>query len=183
LRVGVWEQFYGVPVRAEIAQTVSRAAAMLDAQGFIVDAFAPEGLERAPNVWAFLFGQWGAAPAGFTGEQVLQNLSAREALRASLLRQMEGVAAILMPVCGITAFRPGERRWQAGDSEIGLFQMAMPAVIANVLGLPAVALPIAKSAEGLPIGVQLMGRPYEDELLLEIAVRLEDARGAWTGPA
>ena len=36
------------------------------------------------------------------------------------------------------------------------------------------------SSDGLPIGVQLMGRPYEDELLLEIAVRLEEARGPWT---
>ena len=69
-----------------------------------------------------------------------------------------------------------------GEKEIGLFQMAMPAVLANVLGLPAVTLPIATSSDGLPIGVQLMGRPYEDELLLEIAVRLEEARGPWGGP-
>jgi Asp-tRNA(Asn)/Glu-tRNA(Gln) amidotransferase A subunit family amidase len=31
--------------------------------------------------------------------------------------------------------------------------------------------------DGLPVGVQLVGRPYEEELLLEIAVRLEEARG------
>jgi len=57
----------------------------------------------------------------------------------------------------------------------------MPAVLANVLGLPAVTIPVALSREGLPIGVQLMGRPYEDELLLELAVRLEEARGPWVG--
>jgi Asp-tRNA(Asn)/Glu-tRNA(Gln) amidotransferase A subunit family amidase len=70
----------------------------------------------------------------------------------------------------------------AGDREIGVFQMAMPAVIANVLGLPAVTLPVAISSEGLPVGIQLVGRPYEDELLMEIALRLEEARGPWTGP-
>jgi Asp-tRNA(Asn)/Glu-tRNA(Gln) amidotransferase A subunit family amidase len=37
------------------------------------------------------------------------------------------------------------------------------------------------SRSGLPIGVQLMGRPYEDELLLDLAVRLEEARGPWAG--
>jgi Asp-tRNA(Asn)/Glu-tRNA(Gln) amidotransferase A subunit family amidase len=37
------------------------------------------------------------------------------------------------------------------------------------------------SRDGLPIGVQLMGRPYEDELLLELAIRLEEARGVWPG--
>ena len=182
LRIGVWERFYDVPVEAEIADAVSRAGVMLDAQGFIVDAFEPRGMERAPNVWAFLFGQWAVKPAEYTGEQVLLNLAARDRMRAALLRQMEDVAAIVMPVCGITAFRHGERKWQVGEKEIGMFQMAMPAVVANVLGLPAVALPVMMSSEGLPIGVQLMGRPYEDELLLEIAVRLEEARGVWTGP-
>jgi Asp-tRNA(Asn)/Glu-tRNA(Gln) amidotransferase A subunit family amidase len=46
-----------------------------------------------------------------------------------------------------------------------------------------VTLPIARTADGLPIGIQLMGRPFEDELLLEIAIRLEEARGIWSGPA
>jgi amidase len=182
LRICVWERFYNVPVQEEVAQALSRAAGMLDAQGFIVDGFNPAGLERAPNVWAFFFGQWGASPASFTGEQVLANLAERDRLRVSLLRQMGEAAAIAMPVCGITAPRHGERKWSAGDREIGVFQMAMPAVIANVLGLPAVTLPIAISSEGLPVGIQLVGRPYEDELLMEIALRLEEARGPWIGP-
>jgi Asp-tRNA(Asn)/Glu-tRNA(Gln) amidotransferase A subunit family amidase len=182
VRIGVWERFYNVPVQEEVAQVLSRAAGMLDAQGFIVDGFEPVGLERAPNVWAFLFGQWGASPASFTGEQVLANLAERDRLRVSLLRQMGEAAAIVMPVCGITAPRHGERKWPAEDREIGVFQMAMPAVIANVLGLPALTLPIAVSTEGLPVGIQLVGRPYEDELLMEIALRLEEARGPWTGP-
>jgi Asp-tRNA(Asn)/Glu-tRNA(Gln) amidotransferase A subunit family amidase len=38
------------------------------------------------------------------------------------------------------------------------------------------------SADGLPIGVQLIGRPYEEELILDVAVRLEEARGPLPGP-
>ena len=68
-----------------------------------------------------------------------------------------------------------------GGREIGMFQAAMPAVIANVLGLPAVTLPITLSPERVPVGMQLIGRPFEDELLLEIALRLEEARGPWIG--
>jgi Asp-tRNA(Asn)/Glu-tRNA(Gln) amidotransferase A subunit family amidase len=49
----------------------------------------------------------------------------------------------------------------------------MPVVVANVLGLPAVTVPVTVSREGLPIGVQLMGRPYDDELLLDLAERVE----------
>lgn len=203
LRIGVWERFYGVPVEDEIRAAVRQAAALLAGLGFAVDEFAPQGLERAPNVWAFLFNRWpmaatrkllegreaeahwtlaenlGAEPPSV--EQVLSNLAARDHMRASLLRQMESVAAVAMPVCGITAFPHRQRTWEIEGKQIGLFQAMMPAVLANVLGLPAVTVPFLKSRDGLPIGVQLLGRPYEDELLLELAVRLEGARGTWSG--
>ena len=87
-----------------------------------------------------------------------------------------------MPAFGIAAFRHGESKWQVEGKEIGLFQAAMPALVANVLGLPAVTIPIAVTSVGLPVGVQLMGRPFEDELLLDLAIRIEEARGAWAGP-
>lgn len=182
LRIGIWDQFYGVPVQEDVTQALARASVMLDAQGFTVDAFQPLGLERAPNVWAFLFGQWPACPAEFTGDQILATLAERDRLRHVFLEQMGEAAAIAMPVAGITAFRHGERRWSVGGREIGLFQSAMPAVIANVLGLPAVTLPVMLSSGGLPVGIQLVGRPFSDELLLEVALRLEEARGVWTGP-
>ena len=196
VRVGVWEQFYTAPVDPQIRAAVRRAAGLLDQLGLPVEAFEPRGLERAPNVWAFLFSQWSAAATRklvegreaeahwtlletlgskeVTGEQVLVNLAARDRMRASLLRQMENVPILLMPVCGILAFRHRERKWSVEGKEIGLFQAMMPAVLANVLGLPAVTVPMAVSEEGLPIGVQLVGRPYEDELLLDLAVRLEE---------
>jgi amidase len=102
-------------------------------------------------------------------------------MRASLPRQMEDVSAILMPVCGVPAFAHRQRKWEIDGKSIGLFQAIMPAVLANVFGLPAVTIPVTVSEGGLPLGVQLAGRPYEDELLLDLAVRLEEARGAWTG--
>ncbi|SPF56613.1 Amidase [Candidatus Sulfopaludibacter sp. SbA4] len=199
LRIGVWEQFYAVPVAEEIRGAVRQAAAFLQQCGFPADEFRPQGLERAPNVWAFLFTDWPAAATRkfiegreseahwtlletlstkpITAEQVMTNLAARDAMRASLLRQMRNVPVLLMPVAGIAAFRHRERKWDVGGKSIGLFQALMPAVLPNVLGLPAVTVPIGLSREGLPIGVQLVGRPYEDELLLELAVRLEELRG------
>jgi Asp-tRNA(Asn)/Glu-tRNA(Gln) amidotransferase A subunit family amidase len=203
-RIGVWEQFYHVPVHAAIRAAVRKAAGMLAGLGLAVDEFHPTGLERAPNVWGFLFAQWPqvATRKMFEGreeelhwtlresltqdqptaDQALLNLAARDRMRASLLRQMENVSAILMPVCGVPAFAHRQRQWEIDGKTIGLFQAMMPAVLANVLGLPAVTIPVAVSEEGLPVGVQLVGRPYEDELLLDLAVRLEEARGAWTGP-
>jgi Asp-tRNA(Asn)/Glu-tRNA(Gln) amidotransferase A subunit family amidase len=200
-RIGVWEQFYGVPAAPEIRAAVRQAASWMESAGFAVDSFDPAGLDRAPNVWAFLF-KWPLSairqmaegrqaemhwtlqealdPAESTANQVMLNLAARDRLRAALLRQLETRAAVILPVCGIPAFPHRQRKFSAGESQIGLFQAMMPAVLANVLGLPAVTVPIALTAEGLPIGIQLMGRPYQDEVLLELAIRLEEARGAWT---
>jgi amidase len=190
IRIGIWEQFYSVPVDADVRAAVRVAAERLAGDGFPVDTFAPTGMERAPNVWAFLFSQWPAPTvrkmvegredelhwtlreslndADPSGEQVAINLSMRDRMRASLIRQMENVDAILMPVCSIKAFSHRQRRFDIEGKEIGLFQAMMPAVLANVLGLPAVTVPISNA-----VGVQLLGRPYEDELLLELAVRLQ----------
>ncbi len=198
--IGVCEQFYAAPVDPEIRDAVRRAAALLECTGLEVSEFAMTGMERVPNVWAFLFSDWPAAETRIwlegreaeahwtlleflpdseppTAGQILQNLAARDRLRAALLRQMEQVPVLLMPVCGIPAFRHRERRWTVGCREIGLFQAMMPVVLANVLGLPAVTVPMSVTRDGLPAGVQLMGRPFEDELLLEVAIRLEEARG------
>jgi len=209
LRVGVVEQFYGVPLDPEIRQMVERAAAMLTGFGIPVDRFALRGLERAPNLWWFFFGQ---LPAPFTKqiiagreadahwtatefldsaleqpavtvEQLLLNLAKRDRMRAALLQQMEDCPVLLMPPCGVTAFPHRTRHWKFGEEEIGLFQAMMPATPFNLLGLPAVVIPLGVSREGLPIGVQLVGRPYEEERILDLAVRLEKARGPFALPA
>jgi amidase len=213
LRVGLVEQFYRVPVDPEIRQTVRRAAQVLADLMIPAEAFAPQGLERAPNLWWFFMGQMAARltqqmiegregdahwtttellsggleqPAP-TVDQLLLNLATRDRMRASLLRQMEEFPVLLMPPCGVTAFPHRSRRWTVGQNmdevEIGLFQATMPATPFNLLGLPAVVIPFGMSTEGLPIGIQLVGRPYEEELILELAVRLENARGPFAGPA
>src|SRR5581483_9445026 len=61
VRVGLWEQFYTVPVDPPIRAAVRKAGERLQRIGLPVDSFEPRGLERAPNVWAFLFSQWTAS--------------------------------------------------------------------------------------------------------------------------
>jgi amidase len=48
--------------------------------------------------------------------------------------------------------------------------------IANMTGLPAISLPLHWSSEGLPIGVQAIGPPAGDALLLQLAAQIEEAR-------
>ena len=208
LRIGLMEQFGTVPVQPEIRETVRRAASCLGDLGFVVEPFEPAGLERAPNLWSFLFSDLPSRvtkeliagreqDAHWTGTEflnralekpeptvlrVLDVLAERDRMRTGLLRRMEQVPVLLTPACGITAFRHRERRWSTGVKDIGLFEAVMPLTPSNLLGLPAMVIPFGMSAEGLPIGVQLVGRPYEEEVLLEIAVRMEEARGPFPGP-
>ena len=58
----------------------------------------------------------------------------------------------------------------------------MPSTIFNLLGMPAVTIPFGSDEAGMPVGIQLGGRPYEEELLLELAVRMEQARGPFRSP-
>ncbi len=208
LRIGLMEQFYKVPVHPEIRETVARAARALEQLGFPVDPFEPKGLERAPNLWWFFFGQ---LPARFTKrlilgceedahwsstefmeaalneaeptvEHLLTNLAVRDKMRAGFLRQLERYPVLLLPPCGVTAFRHRERRWPVGEKSIGLFEAMMPATPFNLLGLPGLVVPYGFSNAGLPIGIQLAGAPYSEELLLEVGARLEAARGPLPSP-
>ena len=103
-------------------------------------------------------------------------------MRAALLREMEDVPIIVSPVCGVPAFRHRERNWKTDSKPIGLFEAMMPVTPWNLLGMPALTVPFGISADGLPIGVQLIGRPYEEEVILEVATRLEQARGPFPSP-
>jgi amidase len=203
IRIGVMEQFYDVPVTPSIRKCVSDAASALAGLGFAVDEFHPAGLERAPNLWNFFFGtllaqsmreriagrekeaHWtytenldlAKDSAPISARQVVESLAARDAMRRKLLGQMRGARVLLTPVSSIPAFRHRERKFEVEGRRIGLFQAMMTVTTFNLLGLPALVVPFGMSEDGLPIGVQLVGRPWEEELLLEIGVRLEEARG------
>jgi amidase len=208
IRVGVMEQWYDVPVDPEIRAAVRDAAASLASIGLPADEFRPGGMERVPSVWWFFFGTVNAPPLRKmiegrpddasptlhefladaaqdpdpSGEKVMQMLAARDRLRCAFLRQMEEFPVLLLPPCGITAFPHRARRYPVDEREIGLFQAMMPATFVNLFGLPGLVIPWTRSSDGLPIGIQLVGRPYDEELLLEIAIRLEEARGVYPAP-
>ena len=53
----------------------------------------------------------------------------------------------------------------------------------NLLGMPGLVVPMGVTKEGLPVGVQLVAKPYDEELLLHVGELLEQARGPFEGPA
>lgn len=208
LRIGVMEQFYNVPVQNVMRDTVRKAAAVLESIGFPVDEFKPRGFEKAPNVWAFFFtdlpsrstarfiagreqdAHWSGTEflSKITGtpepgwDKVLYMLSERDRLRRELMRQMESHRVLLLPPCGVPAFRHRERKWETESKSIGLFEAMMPATVFNLVGFPGLVVPFGFTQEGIPVGIQLVARPYDEELLLELGMRLEEARGPFPAP-
>ena len=104
---------------------------------------------------------------------------ARDGERANILRAMSDTPILLSPVCAAPAFPHGEGNWRP---KTGYRDTMRHSQWLNLAGFPGVAVPMGKSPEGLPIGVQLVGRPYEDELVLAVAEQLEAARGPWQPP-
>ncbi len=123
-----------------------------------------------------------------TMQEFIAKSAARDFERARILKAMEDVDVLLSPVCSAPAFRHGEGTWRSGprkgpSEKIGGYRETMRhSQWLNLAGLPGLSIPIATSADGLPIGVQLIGHPFSEELLLSVAESLELARGPWQPP-
>jgi Asp-tRNA(Asn)/Glu-tRNA(Gln) amidotransferase A subunit family amidase len=204
MRVGILESKALGNVTAETVETVKRAAALLS-ERFYVEPFRLEGLEQAIELWWFFFGpmiarlfepmvegQEGELSRMFreylavarlkiapTVDQFMAACVKRDTVRARIIKQMREVPILLSPVCAAPAFRHGEGNWQAGS---GYRDTMRHAQWLNLAGFPGVSVPMGLSAEGLPIGVQVIGRPNEDELVLAVAEILDTARGRWEPP-
>jgi len=105
-----------------------------------------------------------------TTPRLAEILLARDRMRSRLLHFLGPRSVILAPVFGVTAF-PHRRR------DFELMDAVRPLTPWNLLGLPALVVPISTSPDGLPAGVQLIAAPYCEELLLDLGKRLEEARG------
>ena len=90
-----------------------------------------------------------------------------------------GVNAILTPATPSAAFGIGEK----GRDPVEMYLNDVFTVTVNMAGLPGIAVPGGLSAEGLPLGLQLIGRPFDEEGLFSLAQVIEDAAGRFTPAA
>jgi Asp-tRNA(Asn)/Glu-tRNA(Gln) amidotransferase A subunit family amidase len=206
-RVGYFEDDGRTPVTKETRAVVQRAAQSLSDAGFIVEPFRPEGLEEARQLWRVLFVDgaamvlrqayegresdmysivreiidYSAGDPPLTAERLLDTLFRRDMVRARFLDQMERYPILLCPVNAVPAFRHGERSWTVDSKTVEYLDASSYSQWFNLLGNPGAVVPMGRSDEGLPIGVQVVGRPWEEELVLSVAAVIEKA-GGWTAP-
>ena len=108
-------------------------------------------------------------------EKVAAAVLERGSLREGLLLWMKTTPLILAPVGATPAFEHGTRRVDVNGQSISVFRAFSYAQTFNVFGLPSVVVPAGLSAEGLPIGVQIVGRPFEEGIVLAAARVVEEA--------
>jgi Asp-tRNA(Asn)/Glu-tRNA(Gln) amidotransferase A subunit family amidase len=208
LRIGYFEDDGHTPVTAETRKAIRTAAEALRGAGFQVEHFQPEGLEEARQLWEKFFVvcggmllrsmfkemkgdissilkqflDWSAAEPALTAETLLDVWIRRDALRVRFFAKMQEYPILLCPAAAVPAFRHGERNWQVEGKTVGYLDAWSYAEFFNLLGNPAAVVPVGQSSEGLPIGVQLVGRPWEEEQVLSVAGILEQLSGDWKMP-
>jgi aspartyl-tRNA(Asn)/glutamyl-tRNA(Gln) amidotransferase subunit A len=92
----------------------------------------------------------------------------------------DGVDAILTPATPSAAFGLGE---MTNADPIQMYLNDVFTVTVNLAGLPGIAVPTGQNAQGLPLGLQLIGRPWEEGDLLNVAYSLEQSAGFVAKPA
>ncbi|HYV06700.1 MAG TPA: amidase [Blastocatellia bacterium] len=206
LRV-MWHTNNGfAPVTAATRDTVERAAKALADRRLEVEERRPAGIERAFELWYAFLGQAGvpgivnlyngreelmgplmqalkAIVQPLTADQFLGAWIGRDLLRASVVTEMMDYPIILAPVTSMPAF---EHDHQGGftieGQEIEYLSAFSYTMTYNLLGLPGAVVPCGRSPEGLPIGVQIVGRPFEEESVLAVAALLEESLGGYQRP-
>ncbi|MGB8006559.1 MAG: amidase, partial [Terriglobales bacterium] len=208
INVGFFEDDGRTPVTQDTRDAVRSAALALMSSGFHVDAFRPEGLEEARQRWWDFFGvaggmilepelrgheselspilceflSWASAAPPHTGESLLASWLGRDAVREKILLQMRKFPVLICPTAAIPAFRHGEREWVVEGKTVKYLDAWSYCEWFNLLGFPAAVVPMGRSEQGLPIGVQIVGRPWEEETVLAVAHALEKERGPWQTP-
>jgi amidase len=203
LTIGYFEDDNLVPVTPETRQAIQNSVLALREAGFRVVPFRPRTLELLRKLWWKFFVRCGAmfyqptirgkesqlspifceflsiaakdGPLG--GVELLEAWAELDLLRSRTLQEMASYPILLCPVASIPAFRHGERSWTIEGREVAYLDAVRHTQWFNVLAAPAVVVPIAQSREGLPIGVQIVARPYEDEVALAVASVLDKAFG------
>jgi amidase len=112
-----------------------------------------------------------------TATELLNAWSGLDVLRAKTLEEMSEHRVLLCPVASIPAFRHGEREWSIDGQTVDYFDAVRHTQWFNALAAPAAVVPVCRSPEGLPIGVQIVARPFEDETALGVAAFIDAAFG------
>lgn len=197
------------PVSEETRSAVETAAQSLAGAGLVIEETRPPGIERGHDLWLRLFSRasviqlrnvyagqeekggdfvrWRLATADDaplpTLDDYIRCWMERDRLRAELIEWMESTPLLIAPVGATPAFPHDAHKVTVGEKSLSTFRAFSYSQTFNVFDLPVAVIPAGRSVEGLPIGVQIIGRPFAEETVLVAAGIIEEALGGWQAPA
>jgi aspartyl-tRNA(Asn)/glutamyl-tRNA(Gln) amidotransferase subunit A len=198
LRVGIVREFFFEGLDADVQQAVERAIQQISALGAQVSEVAWPSVRQAPALYAISLAEGAAAheawlrarPEGYGADvrermrlgmlvpatAYLKAQRVRAALGRDLAQLFHKVDVLLTPTVAIPAPKldagPGQIGAPIGALRNTLRRLTQPF---NVTGTPALTVPCGFSRDGLPIGLQLVGRPFDEARLLNLGQAYEQS--------
>lgn len=111
--------------------------------------------------------------AGYYDAYYLQAQKVRALIARDFTNAFAEVDALLTPTAPGDAFKLGEKQ----DDPVAMYLNDVLTVPASLAGVPALSVPGGVSARGLPLGLQVIGRPFDEETVIRVGAILEQARG------
>jgi Asp-tRNA(Asn)/Glu-tRNA(Gln) amidotransferase A subunit family amidase len=190
------------PVGREVVRVVEQAAAALEDFGLDVRHELPPGLADAEPVFQELRAAegvpdhqdlaagreelltdnirgWFAGGSHATVRTYRALAARRDLARVRLLAHLRERPLLLLPVGSMPAFRSDAEAFVVEGTEIPRLSMVSCCRAISVMNLPAATVPCGTSEDGLPIGVQVVGRPFHDHEVVAASAVLERLFGAW----
>ena len=200
LKVG-WSTTAGVPVEAEVQRAVAEAAATLGELGLDVEAVEIPGLKEkdagAISSTIFLAEAKRYTARTISGreseltplfraryvdsptvnlDEYLDAAEQWEALRQEVKEYFTRFDLFLCPTVPMPAYPHGQTEFHISGQTLGARHTLRITLPWDLTGSPAISVPFGWSAEGLPIGVQLVGRHFDELTLLQVANALEGSQ-------
>ena len=192
LRIAFAPTFPGFPVAAEMREVVEGFAGRLSALGAVVEEAALPQVDfqqELASTGALIGMMMGAfqpeeQERPTTLAQYLETLDIRDQSIAAWEQFFEKWDVLLCPPSMMTAFphcEPGSPLHVDGQ-EVSYWMVSAHSTVFNYTGHPAVVLPYQLDHDGLPIGIQLVGKRWDESRLLAIARALSEVTGAFQRP-
>jgi aspartyl-tRNA(Asn)/glutamyl-tRNA(Gln) amidotransferase subunit A len=197
-KIGIPANYYTEQISAEAAQAAANAAATLEALGAeLVEVQIPMAEHITSTEWAIMMPEATAyhmdylrnSPEKFTDEtrtlleigaaelatDYINALRLRTLIQAAWKEMFSSIDVLLAPTLVAAATLRSDPFIRWGD---GTVEGATPAYVrlsapANVTGLPSLSIPAAFTADGLPLGVQIIGKPFAEPEILQFGYALE----------
>ncbi|MDA0690826.1 MAG: Asp-tRNA(Asn)/Glu-tRNA(Gln) amidotransferase subunit GatA [Nitrospinae bacterium] len=109
--------------------------------------------------------------SGYYDAYYLKGQKARTLIKRDFEEAYKKCDLIVAPTCPAPAFKLGEKM----DDPLQMYLADIYTISANLAGIPALSIPCGFSAENLPIGLQLMGKHFDEETLLQVGHHFQQA--------